>query len=51
MEFKAEETMETFFVSFPHIAENIFRDLNKETLKKCCEVLVSWRSFLSRVAR
>ena len=48
MEFKAEETMETFFESFPHIAENIFRDLDKKTLKNCYEVSVPWRNFLKK---
>ena len=48
MEFKAEETMETFFESFPHIAENIFRDLDKKTLKNCFKVSVPWRSFLTK---
>ena len=46
MELKTEETMETFFESFPHIAENIFRDLDRETLKNCFKVSVSWRNFL-----
>ena len=38
--------METFLVSFPHIAEEIFGYLDMETLKKCWKVSESWANFL-----
>ena len=38
---------ELLFTCFPHLAEEIFRSLDEDTLINCFEVSKSWRKFLS----
>ena len=38
--------METFTGRFPHIAIQIFEQLNDESLKKCREVTKDWQQFI-----
>ena len=38
--------METFIGRFPHIAIQIFEQLNDESLKKCREVTKHWQQFI-----
>ena len=44
--FDSQNMMETFIVTFPHIAEDIFCCLDDETLKKSYKVCQSWKKFL-----
>ena len=38
--------MEKFFISFPHIAEDLFGSLDSGTLENCSQVCQSWKKYL-----
>ena len=38
--------MENFLISFPHIAEAIFKSLDNKSLQNCLQVCTSWKNFL-----
>ena len=44
----SSQTMETFFLRFPHLTEKIFGSVFDEELKECKEVSREWYSYLSQ---
>ena len=44
----SSQTMETFFLRFPHLTEKVFDYLYDEELKECKEVSREWYSYLSQ---
>ena len=40
--------MENFLLRFPGVAEEIFKQLDNQTLTKCKEVDRTWRNFLDQ---